>query len=165
MLFPLDIDLDVCKDRNHAKNLRKNRRNHIMADRGRVHSWAVLSGWGLDRGDMMKIKTREDALLHCFDLWLWLAITGSDKKSEWPGWNFNGGYLERCIFWNCPTCEYTHNTHFVGGCNNACLLNWSSGNRKCNYKGGEFWEWRHAVTIEDRKKWALEIAILALEAM
>lgn len=110
----------------------------------------------------MKIKSREDALLHCFDLWLWLALN-PDKvcgsKQLWPGWEERGGYLDYC-YRNCPCCEFAPTD-----CN-RCPIKWSYTGSKdymCEYS--EYRKWRNSKTLEDRTKWALEIAILALEAL
>ena len=103
----------------------------------------------------MKVKTREDALLHCFDLWLWLAVTGSANKSEWPGWEFNGGYLDKCGF-NCPACHYAEDC-------NLCPIKWADS--VCYYYGSEYSGWAEAETYRIRSKWALRIATLALEAL
>ncbi len=54
-------------------------------------------------GEFMRVKTKEDALLHCFDLWLWLALNPGMAKGHWPGWD----YLEPCQS-NCPCCEYAY---------------------------------------------------------
>lgn len=110
----------------------------------------------------MKIETREDALLHCFDLWLWLAETGSRDKEDWPGWERNFGYLEGCSY-DCPCCGYTE-----GDCL-KCPIVWSGvdggyGGYPCCQEGAEFDKWANA-NEEESKKWALEIAILALEAL
>ncbi len=112
----------------------------------------------------MKIKTREDALLHCFDLWLWLAVTGNDK-GDWPGWKFRGGHLERCECL-CPVCGYTKRDWSkpkVYSCENSCLIKWNG--RWCESITAEYSRWSRSKTKKDRKKWALEIAILALEAL
>jgi len=109
----------------------------------------------------MKIKTREDALLHCFDLWLWLAVTGTLVKADWPGWMENGGHLEPCQA-HCPACDYTKRGDWED-CTSSCPLKWTNG--WCNDSDGEFCKWNHAQSKKDRKKWALEIAILALKAL
>jgi len=112
----------------------------------------------------MKVETREDALLHCFDLWLWLAGNPNLSKWGWPGWTKNGGYLKHC-YMDCPCCElfYTEKS-----CH-ECPLKWSNGGRKYMCERSEYGHWRRAVMrvggVEGRKKWALEIAILALEGL
>ena len=103
----------------------------------------------------MKVETREDALLHCFDLWLWLAVTGGKLKYLWPGWKAQGGYLEHC-FAHCPTCEYTNVCA-------TCIINWNGID--CNTDDGEFKKWGNAKTKQERTKWALKIAALALDAL
>lgn len=117
---------------------------------------------------MMKIETKEDALLHCFDLWLWLALNPDKEKWDWPGWKNKGGHLEDCEN-DCPCCEYReyveHKICYANSCHNTCSVKWKGGN--ClNFKS-EYKEWGRLFPneTEDRKKWALEIAILALEAM
>ncbi len=109
----------------------------------------------------MKIETREDALLHTIDLWLWLAVTGNRFKGQWPGWEDRGGYLGDCLH-DCPVCHFTAIGNFRTKCK-KCPIKWSKN--KCWLFGGEFKRWESGATIETRKKWALEIAILALEAL
>ena len=108
----------------------------------------------------MKIKTKEDALLHCFDLWLWLAVTGNDRKFNWPGWEENGGYLEPCVSY-CPVCEFS-NIDSIDSCKD-CAVNWPGGH--CNVTFSPFYQWCGSEMEEKRSKWALEIAILALKAL
>ncbi len=109
----------------------------------------------------MKIETREDALLHCFDLWLWLTVNPFSRKDRWVGWEDNGGYLEAIIN-DCPVCEYMEAIKEDPLCEN-CTIKW--GARHCTVRGSAYRAWRDSKTEEDRKKWALEIAILALEAL
>jgi len=104
----------------------------------------------------MKIITREDALLHCFDLWLWLAVTGKKHKENWPGWEFNGGYLEKC-FADCPVCKYSEDCE-------TCIISWTGEDCSESHKG-EFYKWRKATTKQEHTKWALKIAGLALDAL
>jgi len=107
----------------------------------------------------MKIETKEDALLHCFDLWLWLALNPASYKDDWPGWELNGGYLKSCRSL-CPVCEYG-----LSGvrqyCNEKCLIKWTG--ERC--VEGEFSEWSVAETPKARTKWALKIATLALNEL
>ncbi len=101
----------------------------------------------------MKIETRTDALIQCFNLWLWAGVTGIERKCDWPGWKSNGGYLEYCSAW-CPICEYSN-------CCAVCIIKWSNGS--CD--NSEFYEWAYAETKQERIKWALKIAALALDAL
>ncbi|KKM94057.1 hypothetical protein LCGC14_1202170 [marine sediment metagenome] len=107
----------------------------------------------------MKVETKTDALLHCFDLWLWMAVTGEKDKDEWPGWKRNGWYLENC-FADCPACEYMENKKI--DCN-KCIISWPK--TECDGAGGLFRRWRWSETKKEKKQLALEIAILALEAL
>ncbi len=103
----------------------------------------------------MKVETREDALLHCFDLWLWAAVTGSKHKEDWPGLKKNGGYLEYCLH-DCPACEYSESCEH-------CIIKWKE--ECCVHAGSEFSKWDNARTKQERTKWALRIAALALDAL
>ena len=103
----------------------------------------------------MEIETKRDALLHCFDLWLWLAVTGAAHKMEWPGWKFNGGYLGNCEN-NCPCCGYA-------SCSQCPIDIWANG--YCESEDSPFTNWFKSQTKTERSKWALEIAILALDAL
>lgn len=114
----------------------------------------------------MQVKTKEDALLHCFDLWLWLAMNPRKGKREWPGWKAQGGYLQDCQY-ECPACEYVKRDwdfEMDKSCEDDCIISWSD--RWCEDSKAEFRLWKNPKnTAKDRTKWALEIAILALEAL
>jgi len=112
----------------------------------------------------MKVETREDALLHCFDLWLWLACNPARKfKEDWPGWEENGGYLEHCNCY-CPCCHYVYNYVYKRDfeqCQDLCPIKWSD----IWCMTGEFGSYCTATTNKERTKWALKIAELALDAL
>ena len=108
----------------------------------------------------MKIKTKNDSLLHCFDLWLWLAVTGDTRKYEWPGWKENGGYLEKCSQ-HCPACAFSSPEDLMD-CSD-CVVKWPDGH--CNVKESPFYQWYGSQTKRTRSKYALEIVILVLEAL
>lgn len=113
----------------------------------------------------MKVKTREDALLHCFDWWLWLACNPTRKKYEWPGLKSNGGYLEKCDH-NCPCCEYA--SHITCTTCENCILKWSGENAGCigtKINPGEFRIWKNAETPKEKTKWALKICELCIDAL
>lgn len=108
----------------------------------------------------MKVETKEDALLHCFALWLWLAMNPGDKKSEWPGWVFNGGDVEKCLF-NCPCCEV-----YWQNCSN-CPIAWNddandSFRCRCENTDSPFFKW---LDTGRRSKYAMQIAVKAMEAL
>jgi len=118
----------------------------------------------------MKVKTKQDALLHCFDLWMWCAVTGKTDKNNWPGWKRKGGYLEACVN-VCPLCEFCFGNDLNDDpdtvvddpvCQN-CPIKWSGGD--CQSIDSEFFKWANATLPKARSKWALEIAILALKAL
>ncbi len=112
----------------------------------------------------MKIQTKEDALLTCFDLWIDLAASGSKDKSSWVGWKRNGGDIDDCVDY-CPCCEYSIIIVKVKGlidsCKKHCPIKWSDG----HCEDSEFGDWLHAETPEESSKCALKIATLALEAL
>jgi len=113
----------------------------------------------------MRIKTKEDALLHCFDLWLWLALNPEKGKRDWPGFELNGGYLETPEEF-CPCCEYMAEANL--DCKD-CIIKWSTDHTDkskwcCNPKF-EFRNWRNSMLLPESTLWALEIAILALTAL
>ena len=104
----------------------------------------------------MIAQTREEALLDCFDLWLWIAVTNG-HKFEWPGWKTNGGYLELCTSF-CPACEFSTECD--------CIIKWGSCGGHCNSSGSPFYYWHNGrPSKKDRKKYALQIATLALKAL
>ncbi len=102
----------------------------------------------------MKVETREDALLHCFDLWIWLAVTGKRDKKEWPGWKIKGGYLESCTD-ECPACEVSTTCEY-------CIIRWRVIG---DCTDSEFDDWCYAPDTKNRSEVALKIASLALEAL
>ncbi len=113
----------------------------------------------------MKIKTKRDALLTCFDLWIWIAATGSTMKSDWPEWAFNGGEIETCLH-SCPCCEFARKVQKRECDHNdppVCPVTWA--NIYCEFGGSEFGSWYRARSEEEREKCALAIAVLALEAL
>lgn len=113
----------------------------------------------------MKIETRKDALLHCFDLWLWLAVTGSRDKCGWPGWKSRGGYLDVCEM-GCPVCEYSTLRPELDCNRRGCIIAWNSVDGCCNDNGTtEYQQWNSARNRQTRTKWALKIAALALDAL
>ena len=151
-------------------------------------------------------KTEEDALLSCFDLWIWLSAFPEEEKEDWPGWEDNGGTLQACEH-NCPVCEYT-NVEYRSTPNHIrresnqmhrcqygrkCPINWTynaeeiKNNKEidklilsleaweeyhpdwcieCETYGTRYykWKWNHN-DLEEKSKCALEIAILALDAL
>lgn len=109
---------------------------------------------------MSKLSKR-DALLHCFDLWMWLAVTGR-YKAEWPEWEHNGGDVG-CFDSNCPMCEYVEGRGLDCG---GCPINWTEEPEGiCTECDSPFEHWSNATSARERKKYALEIAVLALETL
>ena len=109
----------------------------------------------------MKVETKEDALIHCFDLWLWLSLHPNEQKSDWPGWYWNGGYLSECNH-NCPVCEYDLVVN-NNGCEPDCLISWTSGGGGCCSDGSPYKEWSPGRS--NAKDLALDICTLALDAL
>lgn len=104
----------------------------------------------------MKIKTASDALNHCFDLWLWLAWHPYSSKCNWPGLISNGGYLE-ALWQYCPLCEL----YFQNCVRCKKLINVDL----CTSQMSPYNQWTRATLASSRSKAALEIAIIALEAL
>ncbi len=46
--------------------------------------------------------TKKEAIDISIELWRWLAKTGANHKSKWPGWKKYGRIQN-----DCPLCEYT----------------------------------------------------------
>lgn len=110
----------------------------------------------------MEKLSKRDALLDCFDLWVWLSVTGSKRKVGWPEWKSNGGSVKWCAT-NCPVCQYSyeHDTRC-----NQCLIGWTTGpGNHCTDSSSPYHKWAIAKTIARRKEYALEIAVLALKAL
>ena len=113
----------------------------------------------------MIVKTKEDALLHCFDLWLWMACNPERLKEDWPGWIRNGGYLGRCMS-HCPCCEYKENNNDENmSCENICPLTWTVGGDWCGNDYSPYGKWNSTIRLSLKTKYALEICALAIDAM
>ena len=113
----------------------------------------------------MKIETREDALLVCFDFWLNNAVTGTSCKWKWRGWTAMGGDVEYCDH-HCPCCEFIGSDGRACGCRD-CPIKWGHGKVTRSYRcvRSECGKWANAKNHKERSKWALAIAVLALEAL
>ena len=107
----------------------------------------------------MKIKTKEDALLHSFDLWLWLACHPKSDKVGWPGWKHNGGYIDSwCL---CPICDYTSVRNI--SCM-SCPVDWSHDNQpymSCTDPRSIYKRWVASKSSEN----ALRICQAIIDAM
>jgi len=49
--------------------------------------------------------TKSTALQFCEDVWSWLAVNPEKDKSDYPGWEANGGSVPKMTY-DCPCCEY-----------------------------------------------------------
>jgi len=113
----------------------------------------------------MKVKTEEDAVLHCFDLWLWIACNPEKSKRRWPGWMSNGGYLEECMSY-CPCCQYEEdNNEEDMPCENVCPLTWTVNGYWCGADNSPYKKWHDSRTPLGKTMYALEICALAIDAM
>ncbi|KKM66285.1 hypothetical protein LCGC14_1482680 [marine sediment metagenome] len=105
----------------------------------------------------MKIETRLDGALWCFDLWIWMAITGSSNKYEFPHWDINGGELESTIVF-CPVCD------IPGKCED-CVIKWDGDKYiHCTNSNSPYLKWSRAISDKEHSRLALKIAELALDA-
>jgi len=89
-------------------------------------------------------------------LWKWLARTGSWDKEKWPGWGKESYYWvqENRECFACDACENM--------CS-RCPIVWSHKGKQhdwplCNHPGGEYWLWRNAKSINERRQIAAKIA-------
>jgi len=113
----------------------------------------------------MIVETKEDAVLHCFDLWLWMACNPEEPKHMWPGWLSNGGYLGCCML-ECPCCEYQGNNDDEDfPCNVICPLTWTVGGEWCGDADSPYKKWINSKTSSEKTEYALEICALAIDAM
>ena len=104
----------------------------------------------------MKVKTREDALLWCFSLWIDIAVNRWHTKDQSSIWAWNDGGVEEC-YADCPCCEYTNNN-----CS-KCPISWPNKSERCacEGEGSPYLKWIDTRSLES----ALQIATLALEAL
>ena len=96
--------------------------------------------------------------------WKWLAETGSNRKDDWPGWDFDDDYIEHCCF----LCEYAkgRSDHDC----RKCPIDWGvnyeieDGSGQCSYADNDTWnyygKWDRARTVKTRKKYAKIISEL-----
>jgi hypothetical protein len=89
------------------------------------------------------MKFKEAQMLTC-ELWDWLATTGSNLKSDWPGWKSNA-MPRRCCF----ACDYANND-----CN-KCPIDWPDGNT-CTFSDSIYVKWLDG-DFESRKEYAAVI--------
>lgn len=109
-------------------------------------------------------KDFENALIDCFDLWLWKAANVGAKSSDWPGWESNGGWVDDARN-HCPICEYVlvkSNMH----CDD-CIIDWSPVS-KCT-DDESLLDYAEGYKFSDNKlkssRAALEIATRALDRL
>ena len=107
-------------------------------------------------------KAMREALLDCFDLWIWEAATGSKTKRAWPEWERNGGDVKE-EYGFCPICGYMDLINPLESSCFKCILNWKGG--ECTSSFSEYIKWCNSETEEERSKWALKISVLALERL
>ena len=80
-------------------------------------------------------------------LWDWLAETGADDKSEWPGWaDYVGDAYNDCF-----ACE------LIAGRCLPCPIEWPDGSCVAPNDTGLFDRWAFATSTETRKALAAQI--------
>jgi hypothetical protein len=103
---------------------------------------------------MARLTKRKAVELHR-QLWDWLYHHPSKSKSEWPGWEENGGSVEPAEM-DCFCCEYAkrHGPPSTFSCR-LCPLEWDRGTGLC--LGGLY----HKYVRGGRKRYAKLIRDLA----
>lgn len=83
-------------------------------------------------------------------LWGWLAETGSQYKSDWPGWG-NINIVEN----DCFACEEDNylDPDGAGFCDN-CPIDFGAGYGKCCASKSLYQQWDDCTDIEIRKQLA-----------
>jgi hypothetical protein len=105
--------------------------------------------------------TKRKALEITVELWTWLAETGSDQKSDWPGWH-EYGEMEA----DCALCEY--DAQRANDCQHCPLLGKWRYAKYCYWDGSPFEDWDIEDDATLRKLYAQEIVDLCkkeLEAL
>ena len=102
--------------------------------------------------------SRKKAIELCIELWEWLAKTGAESKSDWPGWQ-KYGYVT-C---NCWFCEYQEqqyekykpdNKENKEGFCRYCPLTKIKVDCMPSNNGSLYLKWKSAKTPRTRKKYA-----------
>ncbi len=128
---------------------------------------------------MTKLRKKE-ALELCAALWEWLAENPTAKKHEWPQWAGNGGTVPEMLNM-CPCCEYASERVAVpflldkeGVTCEHCPITkeaWDGGHVQgskgfyCEYHKSPYHRWRRSKRPSARRKYALQVAQLAREAL
>ena len=115
--------------------------------------------------------TKRKALELTVELWDWLTNNPEKKKTDWPGWELNGGKIPKLLN-DCPCCEYDdqHMTHFDDYCEHCPLLEyWPGGNCEPDSRVSPWQDWIDVtdgeLLIDEAKEAATEIADLARQAL
>jgi len=103
--------------------------------------------------------TKKKALQITYELWSWLAETGSGYKASWEGWGKYGD-----MWFYCPCCEYNNRLSSDDECPKCPLLNyWKKfavrkyGLAVCCSHKSPYVLWKEASDINTRKKYAAMI--------
>lgn len=110
----------------------------------------------------LKDKDLENALLDCFDLWVWQAGNIKEGYWRWPGWEKNGGWASAAMN-SCPLCEYVFKTaKFNEGCK-MCPVDWEPA-VKCT-DNNSILDVIDFTEGEEKELATLEVAIKALDRL
>lgn len=105
--------------------------------------------------------TKRKALLLCYKMWDWLSNHPTKDKAEWPGWECNGGDIQK-VENHCFACEYdTQNYKKLNQpCKITCIMRslWPEG---CTYEDSPFHKWDNPSS---RKEWIRNARIIANHA-
>lgn len=88
------------------------------------------------------------------ELWDWLVRNPDKQKSDWEGWNFNGGKYEG-IAWGCFACKYDN----CNGCK-YCPLVWPNDmicSKASEFERSLFQDWDNETDLKKRSELARQI--------
>lgn len=97
--------------------------------------------------------TEKEALEICAELWGWLEKNPSERKRDWPGWEYRGGNIPM-MSGSCPCCEYNLQ-QYGSGCSKCPLKDfWTRLNGDYQMCGDQFYIWNATNSPKTRKKYA-----------
>ena len=87
-----------------------------------------------------------------WELWNWLSHHQSKGKSQWPGWERNGGRWPS-VEVNCFACEVSEKAN-CGDCPIIWGKRTFSGQMRCGHDDSPYSKWSLAKSLKTHKKYA-----------
>lgn len=99
--------------------------------------------------------TKEEAIRLHRELWGWLADNPHQTKSDWVGWQKNGGKYNATG--NCFACEYAERENPGGDCLNCPFLWGTDESHACYYSESPYVKYVNSFASSLRAKYAAMI--------